>query len=495
TVAPLPVVSYPFAPFKLPGIFFPSSWWNPGLLYSWRQRGLLYLGNRSKTFAALGYLDGNYVVFSSSFDVISQVSGPRAPWDRTKKTGEIQNIPRGAFNIATAQMDIYNRHQRIVTPAFNQDLYRRVWQESAIVFREMSGEEGWDNTDIVRLGDIKTITGKFTLSIIGRAGFGISGDADTRKVIGSDGLSLREAFRLTGENPLIRTMMPSWMFKLPIEKLHRVKSANDLLMSTMHKQISARQAENAGMASDARRRDIFHYLMAANDLEESDKALTDEELLSNTFILLFAGHETSVRVLAYTIALLACYPEEQDRLSRFVQTTLGSKDAAVCKEYSLLDGADRSSQDFEHLILCPAVAPVVMRRSTEDSLLKVPEISKPVHLPKGTLFVGDIIGICYDAERFPDPHTFRPERWAGKHFTNEDYITFGHGVHMCLGRRFAMYEMVCFITMLVKTWTVRPELTTGESLIQWRKKVVDDSVRMRIVLGPGDIPIRLERRV
>ncbi|EJT98353.1 cytochrome P450 [Dacryopinax primogenitus] len=460
-VGSLPVVLYPFAPFKLPGIFFPSSWWNPGLLNTWHQRGLLYLRNKSKTFAAIGWLDGNYVIFSSSFEVISQVSGPKARWDRTKKTGEIQ------------------KHRRIVGPAFNNQLNRRVWEESLAVWDEMSIEEGWEGTKTVHIPDVKTSTGKFTLSIIGRAGFGISGEADTRKVVGEDGMSLREAFRITGENPMVRTMLPSWVFRLPIQKFKEVKAAEKLLLRTMHAQIDDRRTREGSAAASERDQegngDIFHHLLAANAREVPEKALSDAELLSNVFILLFAGHGTR-HTLPDDFGLLACHPEEQERLAAFVRETCPEDKVA-----NMWDRMDELRPVYDCIIetlrlfpdLATAVAPVVLRRSTEDSVLQIPGLADAIPLPKGTLFVGDLIGISYDPDAYVSPHTFLPSRWAGKNLISTDLAPFGHGIHMCLGRYFAMTEMMAFLCMLLNRWEIVPVKRGGESLRDWKERVLD----------------------
>jgi Cytochrome P450 len=50
---------------------------------------------------------------------------------------------------------------------------------------------------------------------------------------------------------------------------------------------------------------------------QSEKAgtstLTEEEIVGNAYIYLLAGHETTAHSLAWTLALLAAYPEQQDK--------------------------------------------------------------------------------------------------------------------------------------------------------------------------------------
>ncbi|KAK7424577.1 hypothetical protein QQZ08_008587 [Neonectria magnoliae] len=93
--------------------------------------------------------------------------------------------------------------------------------------------------------------------------------------------------------------------------------------------------------------------------------------------------------------------------------------------------------------------------------------------PKGGSIVGGFhvgdgieIGINpmvmhYDAEVFPDPYTFKPERWIKAEtekehlkLMNRCLIAFGHGRHVCSGQHISMVE----ITNLVPTLLLRYDM-------------------------------------
>ena len=63
---------------------------------------------------------------------------------------------------------------------------------------------------------------------------------------------------------------------------------------------------------------------------------------------------------------------------------------------------------------------------------------------------------------------------------------------MCIGRKFASTEAVCFLTMLLRDWHLDIVLQDGETREQWRDRVMDARVVMTLAVNP--VPIRMTRR-
>ena len=66
---------------------------------------------------------------------------------------------------------------------------------------------------------------------------------------------------------------------------------------------------------------------------QSEKAggatLSEEEIVGNAYIYLLAGHETTAHSLAWTLALLAAYPEHQDKAYREIMEGDPSEDTII----------------------------------------------------------------------------------------------------------------------------------------------------------------------
>ncbi|MBP2324869.1 cytochrome P450 [Kibdelosporangium banguiense] len=147
--------------------------------------------------------------------------------------------------------------------------------------------------------------------------------------------------------------------------------------------------------------DILSDLAAQEDL-------TIEELTGVAFLLLLAGHETTANMLALGTFALLEHPEQL---------------AALRAEKDLMPGA------VEELLRYLSVADVFYRYATEDLELGGETI------PKGSTVVVALLAANHDPQRFENPSTLDVRRQARGH------VSFGHGIHQCLGQQLARIEM------------------------------------------------------
>ncbi|ROP36057.1 cytochrome P450 [Saccharothrix texasensis] len=144
-----------------------------------------------------------------------------------------------------------------------------------------------------------------------------------------------------------------------------------------------------------------------SDLARHDD-LSVEELTGIAFLLLLAGHETTANMLSLgTFALL----EHPGQL------------AALREDPELLPGA------VEELMRYLSVADIFYRYATEDVELGGETITK------GSTVVVSLLAANHDPLRFEDAGALDVRRQARGH------LSFGHGVHQCLGQQLARIEM------------------------------------------------------
>jgi cytochrome P450 len=152
---------------------------------------------------------------------------------------------------------------------------------------------------------------------------------------------------------------------------------------------------------------------------ESYDSMDDEELRDQLMTLLLAGHETTATALAWTFDLLLRHPVELGRL----RASLEAGEEAYLK-----------ATITESLRLRPVI-PIAGRRLAEDL------VTADLELPAGTDVTAAIWLTHTDADLYPDPFAFRPERFLEAAPETYAWIPFGGGVRRCLGAAFAEFEM------------------------------------------------------
>jgi cytochrome P450 len=179
-------------------------------------------------------------------------------------------------------------------------------------------------------------------------------------------------------------------------------------------------AKRRRAADIAERTDILSLLIEART--EEGEALTDEELRDELMTLVLAGHETTANQLAWTWERLVRTPPAHERL---VETVRGG-DGAATAEYveAVLNESMRSRP----------VIPVTGRR------VKVPWRLGRYAVPADTAIAASILLLHHREDLYPDPFSFRPERWLERKPGTYEWIPFGGGTRRCLGATLAMAE-------------------------------------------------------
>ncbi|MFJ9848306.1 cytochrome P450 [Streptomyces sp. NPDC101150] len=156
--------------------------------------------------------------------------------------------------------------------------------------------------------------------------------------------------------------------------------------------------------------DLLSDLIAVRDDAtgtEGDR-LTEDELTSLAFLILFAGYENTVHLIGNAALALLERPDLYDRLRRNPAEL-----RAAVEEFMRHDGP----------------APLAIRRFAKEDL----EIGG-VRIPAGDSVLLAVASANRDPARFPDPDTFDHRRDLSGH------LTLGHGIHYCLGAPLARME-------------------------------------------------------
>lgn len=166
----------------------------------------------------------------------------------------------------------------------------------------------------------------------------------------------------------------------------------------------------------APRDDLISALVQA---EEQGERLSSEELIANLILLFFAGHETTVNLIGNGLLALHQHPAELDKVR-----------------------ADRG--------LVPSAVEEMLRYDNPTQIAGVRCTTEPltmggVELPVGSQLVPVIAAANRDPAAFAEPNTFDVTR----SFANKP-LSFGGGMHFCLGAQLARMEACIVLDTLLR---------------------------------------------
>jgi cytochrome P450 PksS len=180
--------------------------------------------------------------------------------------------------------------------------------------------------------------------------------------------------------------------------------------------------------------DLMSALVEAE--EEGDK-LSQDELLAMSFLLLVAGHETTVNLIASGMLALMEHPEQLEELKADPQ---------------LIKLA------VEELLRYTSPVEIATERYARQDL----EVSG-TGIPRGELVLAVLGSANRDEQYFDEPDALTLRRDPNKH------LAFGRGgVHHCLGAPLARMEGQIAITALLQRFPDLRLATEPESL-RWRR--------------------------
>ncbi|MFJ5721110.1 cytochrome P450 [Streptomyces sp. NPDC093149] len=152
--------------------------------------------------------------------------------------------------------------------------------------------------------------------------------------------------------------------------------------------------------------DLMSALVRARD-EEGD-GLSPDELVGMAFLLLVAGHETTVNLISNGVRALLDHPDQL---------------ALLRADFDLIDGA------VEEMLRYDGPVETATFRFPRETV----RVGRRV-IPAGEPVLVSLAGADRDAGRYPEADRFDIRR------DTQGHLAFGHGIHFCLGAPLARME-------------------------------------------------------
>ncbi|KII87854.1 hypothetical protein PLICRDRAFT_54898 [Plicaturopsis crispa FD-325 SS-3] len=517
------VASYPGAgvllwldPFYSIALMLAAIYPRPGSIGHYSGKFSLYDKYGSTCLTSIKVSSGQRYFWLADAEALKAVTSDRSTFQKDIEAYAAINIY--GENLVGTEGVHWKRHRAVAKPAFNEANNALVWSETIRVLG------GWfEELDEVREStvaiDATQVMTQVTLLVISAAGFG-------RRTSWKDDslsdpppghvLTFRSAVANAVGNVILKALTPAWLSGAHIPFLSKrarwAELAFDELRLHMLDLVSTARAAFMEGKTSVTEAALLTNLVEANMSEDSDyKRLTDDELLSNIFTFLLAGHETSAHTLSFAIALLALNPAVQQKLYEETSRVwpAGPPDSTSSYKDELPKLEYTTAVFRETLRLYPS-EPRLVKPVHADTTLTARKFTpyRPgesqsantfvVPVPKGSAVVLDIWALHMNPMYWGhDVDSFRPERFLDTEtyrWPRDAFLPFSAGARACIGQRFAITESVCILANLVRRFEIMLP-SALEDMPRREQERIMLSWRTGVTITPTNSHVRLRRRM
>ncbi|XP_034483225.1 probable cytochrome P450 4d20 [Drosophila innubila] len=181
--------------------------------------------------------------------------------------------------------------------------------------------------------------------------------------------------------------------------------------------------------------------------------LSNADIREEVDTFMFEGDDTTSSGVSHALYCIARHPAVQAKLYEELQQVLGKDRTAPVNQAQLQQLKYLECVIKETMRLYPPV-PVIGRYTKEDL-----QIGDQI-IPANTSIYLVIYFAQRDPKYFPDPLSFKPERFLDDNDTERQtftYVPFSAGPKNCIGQKFAMLEMKTLISKVLRYYELLPK--------------------------------------
>ncbi|XP_048237771.1 cytochrome P450 3A24-like [Haliotis rufescens] len=343
----------------------------------------------------------------------------------------------------------WKRLRNIISPTFSGNKLRSMCakiDECAVTLTKNLAHAA-ENEEIITTKDY---FGAFTMDVIASTAFGIDIDSQNN----FHNVFITQAKKVFDNNVLQSPVMSLIILFPSLQRVAKAlgfssfpKSTRKFFVSSLKEMITMRKSEPK--EEQKRRIDFLQLMLDAGDnlshqdseddksqsqppgSQNGNKAMTTDEVLGQAFLFFIAGYETTASTLNFAAYSLATNPDVQERLTKEVDTVLGKEPA----DYDNIGQLTYMDHVISETLRLYPVVPGLNRAVSKTTVIK------GWTFPKGSFINIPLVSLQRNADIFPEPNKFNPDRWENADLHQMGYLPFGQGPRMCIGMRLAQVEM------------------------------------------------------
>ncbi|XP_037941488.1 probable cytochrome P450 6a23 [Teleopsis dalmanni] len=297
--------------------------------------------------------------------------------------------------------------------------------------------------------EIESLVNRYVIDLVGSIGFGLNcnslknPNAEFKKMVD-------KSFKLR-HNLIIYASMyvfPNLSRKLGIT--YYTDDVQKFFLRIVNETVKYREE------TGDQRNDFMNLLI---ELRNSDKTgcLSIQDITTHAFTLLTAGVETNTPAMSFCLYELALNQDVQNKARAEINEVLTRYDGKFT--YEGMNELKYLQQVFNESLRMHYIFPCTTRVCLKDYV--IPKTNYIIE--RGTLVFVPIDAIYHDPEIYPNPEQFDPERFSVDEVKKRHpmaFLGFGDGPRVCIGKKFAIMQIVIGLVMILQNYRILPTSKT-----------------------------------
>ena len=279
------------------------------------------------------------------------------------------------------------------------------------------------------------------------------------------------AFSLPTKDPLA-LIFGNRLVKTGLKKAYRDFESDKVIMRSFLKTEIAKIKEGRGKKEGRQTPLTIVEAIIDESEKEKDGAYHSEKMVDEIVTFIFAGSDTTSNFI--TMMLLEVYkrPAMLERLREEIREHIGEGEitAEGLKELKYLECIQ-----YETNRMFGPVEAVFARMPTQEIVVG------DIPIQNNTVLTMSMKPTFFNPKYFPDPHSFRPERWEGDNTTemlNLIGYAFSGGPRTCIGKHIALLESKIAMVKFIRRYSAIKELHERVIALGITSTLVQPEVRL-----------------